>query len=110
MNDYRQVLAHVSDGEQSNKVLNCAARVAAALGASLRAVHAMAQVSGQTLNTIRLSQGEVLGASIAEAAVPDCLRADTSSSKATDQGVVAGGGLLALPGLIYAAATGKCKP
>ena len=42
MNDYRQVLAHVSDSEQSNKVLNCAARVAVALGASLRAVHAMA--------------------------------------------------------------------
>ena len=42
MHDYRQVLAHVSDSAQSNKVLNCAARVAAGLGANLRAVHAMA--------------------------------------------------------------------
>ncbi len=42
MNDYRQVVVHVSDSERSIKVLHCAAKVAAAHGASLRAVHAMA--------------------------------------------------------------------
>ena len=41
MNDYRNVLVHVSDSERSRKVLSCAAMVAAAHGASLRAVHAV---------------------------------------------------------------------
>ena len=41
MNDYRNVLVHVSDSERSGQVLTCAARVAAAQGASLRAVHAV---------------------------------------------------------------------
>ena len=41
MNDYRNVLVHVSDSERSRQVLSCAAMVAAAQGASLRAVHAV---------------------------------------------------------------------
>ena len=41
MNDYRNVLVHVSDSERSRKVLSCAAMVAAAHGANLRAVHAV---------------------------------------------------------------------
>ena len=41
MNDYRNVLVHVSDSERSDAVLSCAARVAAAQGARLRAVHAV---------------------------------------------------------------------
>lgn len=41
MNHYRNVLVHVSDSERSRKVLSCAAMVAAAQGASLRAVHAV---------------------------------------------------------------------
>ena len=41
MNDYRNVLVHVSDSERSDAVLSCAAMVAAAHGANLRAVHAV---------------------------------------------------------------------
>ena len=41
MNHYRNVLVHVSDSERSSQVLSCAAMVAAAQGASLRAVHAV---------------------------------------------------------------------
>ena len=41
MNDYRNVLVHVSDSERSRQVLSFAAMVAAAQGASLRAVHAV---------------------------------------------------------------------
>ena len=41
MNNYRNVLVHVSDSERSRQVLSCAAMVAAAQGASLRAVHAV---------------------------------------------------------------------
>ena len=41
MNDYRNVLVHVSDSERSREVLSCAAMVAAAHGANLRAVHAV---------------------------------------------------------------------
>ena len=41
MCDYRNVLVHVSDSERSGMVLSCAAMVAAAQGASLRAVHAV---------------------------------------------------------------------
>ncbi|MDP1692518.1 MAG: universal stress protein [Burkholderiaceae bacterium] len=41
MSDYRNVLVHVSDSERSNTILSCAALVAAAQGASLRAVHAV---------------------------------------------------------------------
>ena len=41
MNDYRNVLVHVSDSERSRQVLSCAAMVAAAHGASLRALHAV---------------------------------------------------------------------
>ncbi len=45
MNDYRHVVVHVSDSERSNKVLSCAARLAAVQGASLHAVHAVAALS-----------------------------------------------------------------
>lgn len=41
MSDYRNVLVHVSDSERSSQVLSCAAAVAVAQGASLRAVHAV---------------------------------------------------------------------
>lgn len=41
MNDYRKVLAHVSDSERSTQVLACAAAVALAQGAHLCAVHAV---------------------------------------------------------------------
>lgn len=41
MNDYRNVLVHVSDSERSREVLSSAAMVAAAHGANLRAVHAV---------------------------------------------------------------------
>ena len=41
MNDYRNVLVHVSDSERSEAVLSCAARVAAAQGARLHATHAV---------------------------------------------------------------------
>ncbi len=82
----------------------------AAASQSMGAVRGMAQASGQSLDTRRPSQGEVLASSIAETAVPDCLRVDPNKPKASDQGAVVVGGLLALPGLIYAAATGKCKP
>ena len=41
MNDYRNVVVHVSDSERSDAVLSCAAMVGAAQGASLRAVHAV---------------------------------------------------------------------
>ncbi len=42
MRDYRNVLVHVNDSERSSAVLSIAARVAAAHGATLRAVHAVA--------------------------------------------------------------------
>ena len=41
MNNYRNVLVHVSDSDRSRQVLSCAAMVAAAHGASLRALHAV---------------------------------------------------------------------
>ena len=41
MNDYRNVLVHVSDSERCDVVLSCAARVAAAQGARLHATHAV---------------------------------------------------------------------
>lgn len=41
MSDYRNVLVHVSDSDRSNTVLSCAATVAAAQGASLRAIYAV---------------------------------------------------------------------
>ena len=41
MNDYRSVLVQVSDSERSRQVLSCAAMVASAQGACLRAVHAV---------------------------------------------------------------------
>jgi len=41
MSDYQNVLVHVSDSERSSQVLSCAAAVAAAHGATLRAVHAV---------------------------------------------------------------------
>jgi nucleotide-binding universal stress UspA family protein len=41
MSEYRSVLVHVSDSTRSRDVLACATRVSAALGAGLRAVHAV---------------------------------------------------------------------
>ena len=41
MSDYRNMLVHVSDSERSSRVLSCAATIAAAQRAELRAVHAV---------------------------------------------------------------------
>ncbi len=41
MNEYRTMVVHVSDSERSSEVLSCAAMVATAQGATLRAVHAV---------------------------------------------------------------------
>jgi nucleotide-binding universal stress UspA family protein len=44
MTDYRNLIAHVSDSERSDKVLFCASLLAAALGSSVRAVYAVEPV------------------------------------------------------------------
>lgn len=71
-------------------------------------VRSMADASGRALATSAVSRDEQLAAAVATAKIPFCLHADTKTP--TSAGSVSVQGLLAVPVLIYAAATGRCRP
>jgi hypothetical protein len=62
-------------------------------------VQTMAQQAQAVTNTPILSAEERLARGVQSAQRPDCLSPQTG-----------GGGLLALPGLLWQAASGRCKP
>lgn len=69
----------------------------------------MANAAGKSLRSERVTQSATLAATLADAAVPSCLKPDALKQDEPRVGPVGLGGALPALFLIHAAATGKCK-
>ena len=67
----------------------------------------IAQAANRQLNAGVASSSNDLAKGIASGSIPDCLHDSTDDGKRNNSKPL--GGLLALPYLVYSAATGKCK-
>ena len=84
--------------------------IRSAVARSKGAVRKLADASGQALDPPKPSKDEFLAVAIAQAGVPDCLRDDGLKRDPPVIGPIAFSGVLAVPFVVHAAVTGKCKP
>ncbi|MDI4633541.1 hypothetical protein J7U46_10825 [Pelomonas sp. V22] len=86
-----------------------AGTVRSAMSLSTGAVQRLANASSQALHSPRMSESERLRASVADAGVPGCLRADALKHDPPAIGRIGVQGILVAPFMVHAALTGKCK-
>ena len=84
--------------------------IRSAVARSKGAVRKLADASGQALDPPKPSKNELLAGAVAQAGVPDCLRHEGLKRDPPVIGPIAFSGLLAVPFVVHAAVTGKCKP
>ncbi len=86
-----------------------ASTLRSAMSRSRGAVQQLADASGQDLHSPRVSESERLRASMADAGVPGCLKADALKHDPPKIGPIGVQGILVAPFMLQAALSGKCK-